>query len=95
MIDKYPIQGRVEIFLVALFLLQKLDIRNTCLMGPLGSYAQFNLFTVFPCFLKVSALKMHEGETIYDYCWYPFMSSLDPDTCWYVFGIFKMRPASS
>jgi len=29
----------------------------------------------------VSALKMHEGETIYDYCWYPFMSSLDPDTC--------------
>ncbi|XP_020630480.1 telomerase Cajal body protein 1-like isoform X3 [Orbicella faveolata] len=29
----------------------------------------------------VSALKMHEGETIYDYCWYPFMSSLDPDSC--------------
>ncbi|PFX18548.1 telomerase Cajal body protein 1-like isoform X2 [Stylophora pistillata] len=29
----------------------------------------------------VSVLQMHEGETVYDYCWYPFMSSLDPDTC--------------
>ncbi|XP_068732065.1 telomerase Cajal body protein 1-like [Montipora capricornis] len=29
----------------------------------------------------VSVLRMPEGETIYDYCWYPFMSSLDPDTC--------------
>ncbi|KAK2573787.1 Telomerase Cajal body protein 1 [Acropora cervicornis] len=28
-----------------------------------------------------SVLKMPEGETIYDYCWYPYMSSLDPDTC--------------
>ena len=28
-------------------------------------------------------LQMQEGETVYDYCWYPFMSSLDPDTCWY------------
>ncbi|KAM7424832.1 Telomerase Cajal body protein 1 [Porites harrisoni] len=30
----------------------------------------------------VSVLQMPEGETVYDYCWYPFMSSLDPDTCW-------------
>ncbi|XP_073256663.1 telomerase Cajal body protein 1-like [Porites lutea] len=29
----------------------------------------------------VSVLQMPEGETVYDYCWYPFMSSLDPDTC--------------
>lgn len=29
----------------------------------------------------VSVLQMQEGETVYDYCWYPFMSSLDPDTC--------------
>ncbi|KAL0970222.1 hypothetical protein UPYG_G00238940 [Umbra pygmaea] len=26
-------------------------------------------------------LKMTEGDTIYDYCWYPKMSSLEPDSC--------------
>ncbi|XP_036968674.1 telomerase Cajal body protein 1 [Acanthopagrus latus] len=26
-------------------------------------------------------LRMAEGDTIYDYCWYPKMTSLDPDTC--------------
>uniref|UniRef100_A0A8L0DTF6 Telomerase Cajal body protein 1 n=1 Tax=Oncorhynchus mykiss TaxID=8022 RepID=A0A8L0DTF6_ONCMY len=26
-------------------------------------------------------LKMAEGDTIYDYCWYPKMSSLDPNSC--------------
>ncbi|XP_041926939.1 telomerase Cajal body protein 1 isoform X2 [Alosa sapidissima] len=26
-------------------------------------------------------LRMSEGDTIYDYCWFPKMSSLDPDTC--------------
>lgn len=26
-------------------------------------------------------LRMAEGDTIYDYCWYPHMNSLDPDTC--------------
>ncbi|XP_056626745.1 telomerase Cajal body protein 1 isoform X2 [Triplophysa dalaica] len=26
-------------------------------------------------------LKMPEGDTIYDYCWFPKMSSMDPDTC--------------
>uniref|UniRef100_A0AAY4BM27 Telomerase Cajal body protein 1 n=1 Tax=Denticeps clupeoides TaxID=299321 RepID=A0AAY4BM27_9TELE len=26
-------------------------------------------------------LKMAEGDTVYDYCWFPKMSSLDPDTC--------------
>ncbi|KAK2913553.1 hypothetical protein Q8A67_001952 [Cirrhinus molitorella] len=26
-------------------------------------------------------LKMAEGDTIYDYCWFPKMSSMDPDTC--------------
>ncbi|KAM9836816.1 telomerase Cajal body protein 1 [Aulostomus maculatus] len=27
-------------------------------------------------------LRMAEGDTIYDYCWYPKMNSLDPDTCY-------------
>ncbi|XP_066538135.1 telomerase Cajal body protein 1 isoform X2 [Hoplias malabaricus] len=26
-------------------------------------------------------LRMTEGDTIYDYCWFPKMSSLDPETC--------------
>ncbi|KAM3857824.1 telomerase Cajal body protein 1 [Diretmus argenteus] len=26
-------------------------------------------------------LRMAEGDTIYDYCWYPKMNSLDPDSC--------------
>ncbi|KAL2079077.1 hypothetical protein ACEWY4_024821 [Coilia grayii] len=26
-------------------------------------------------------LRMAEGDTIYDYCWFPKMSSMDPDTC--------------
>lgn len=27
---------------------------------------------------------MPEGDTVYDYCWFPKMSSLDPDTCLWV-----------
>lgn len=26
-------------------------------------------------------LRMAEGDTVYDYCWYPKMSSLDPESC--------------
>ncbi|XP_063786885.1 telomerase Cajal body protein 1 [Pseudophryne corroboree] len=26
-------------------------------------------------------LRMAEGDTIYDYCWYPLMNSSDPDSC--------------
>ncbi|GES93892.1 telomerase Cajal body protein 1-like [Rhizophagus clarus] len=28
-----------------------------------------------------SVLDCHAGETVYDFCWYPMMSSQDPDTC--------------
>ena len=28
-----------------------------------------------------SALKIKEGELIYDYCWHPHMSSWNPETC--------------
>ncbi|KAK3749961.1 hypothetical protein QZH41_013858, partial [Actinostola sp. cb2023] len=31
-----------------------------------------------------SVLKTKEGETVYDYCWYPYMSSLDSDTCCFI-----------
>ncbi|KAM6949564.1 telomerase Cajal body protein 1 [Aplochiton taeniatus] len=27
-------------------------------------------------------LRMSEGDTVYDYCWYPKMSSLDPESCY-------------
>ncbi|KAK6478097.1 telomerase Cajal body protein 1 [Huso huso] len=26
-------------------------------------------------------LRMAEGDTVYDYCWYPLMSSMEPETC--------------
>lgn len=29
-----------------------------------------------------NAIHVPEGGTIYDYCWYPFMNSSDPGTCW-------------
>jgi len=28
------------------------------------------------------AVTVKEGGTVYDYCWYPLMSSWDPPTCW-------------
>ncbi|XP_043539382.1 telomerase Cajal body protein 1 [Chiloscyllium plagiosum] len=28
-----------------------------------------------------AVLRMSEGDTIYDYCWYPIMSSMAPETC--------------
>lgn len=28
-----------------------------------------------------AALKVHEGETIYDYCWYSRMHASDPLSC--------------
>ncbi|EDO39943.1 predicted protein, partial [Nematostella vectensis] len=28
-----------------------------------------------------AVLHMQEGETVYDYCWYPYMTSMDPATC--------------
>lgn len=31
--------------------------------------------------LQSPVLRMAEGDTVYDYCWYPKMNSLDPDTC--------------
>lgn len=29
-----------------------------------------------------SAVHVKEGGTVYDYCWYPYMNSSDPATCW-------------
>lgn len=47
--------------------------------------ARFRPYTpdcLLSCVLWQSpVLRMAEGDTIYDYCWYPKMTSLDPDTC--------------
>ena len=37
-----------------------------------------------PAAEQASVLQMAEGETIYDYDWYPFMSSYTPASCWWV-----------
>lgn len=29
-----------------------------------------------------SAVHVKEGGTVYDCCWYPFMNSGEPETCW-------------
>lgn len=31
-----------------------------------------------------ASLRMSEGETVYDMAWYPFMNSVDPDTCCFI-----------
>uniref|UniRef100_A0A1B6D0K4 WD repeat-containing protein 79 n=2 Tax=Clastoptera arizonana TaxID=38151 RepID=A0A1B6D0K4_9HEMI len=31
-----------------------------------------------------SVLKVKNGGTIYDFCWYPYMTSVDPETCCFV-----------
>eukprot|EP01117_Protostelium_nocturnum_P015501 TRINITY_DN6022_c0_g1_i1.p1 TRINITY_DN6022_c0_g1~~TRINITY_DN6022_c0_g1_i1.p1 ORF type:complete len:443 (+),score=92.75 TRINITY_DN6022_c0_g1_i1:52-1380(+) len=31
-----------------------------------------------------SVLKVKEGETIYDFCWFPSMNSMDPSTCFFL-----------
>lgn len=55
---------------------RSLRVLNTACFRPYGP----ELFLSF--FLWQSpVLRMAEGDTIYDYCWYPKMNSLDPDTC--------------
>ena len=36
---------------------------------------------------KEPVLNINEGEIIYDFCWFPLMSSQDSTTCWLVYMI--------
>uniref|UniRef100_UPI00358F71E4 telomerase Cajal body protein 1 n=1 Tax=Myxine glutinosa TaxID=7769 RepID=UPI00358F71E4 len=47
--------------------------------------------TTEPTSDMVPALRMKEGGTIYDYCWFPLMSSVDPSTC-YVISSSRCSP---
>jgi len=38
-----------------------------------------------------SVLNMKESDTVYDFCWYPFMNSADPNTCCFV-STSKLNP---
>ncbi|XP_028405488.1 telomerase Cajal body protein 1-like [Dendronephthya gigantea] len=49
---------------------------------PTEMYSGFFSLDVLP--EMSSVLQMKEGETIYDYAWYPKMSSYDPDTCCFI-----------
>ncbi|TRY57594.1 hypothetical protein DNTS_032178 [Danionella cerebrum] len=40
-----------------------------------------NVLRVYNLPPELYILKMTEGDTIYDYCWFPKMSSTNPDTC--------------
>ena len=39
-------------------------------------------------FFQMPVLKMKETDTIYDYCWFPKMSSANPETAWLVLILF-------
>lgn len=46
--------------------------------------------------LQSPVLRMAEGDTVYDYCWYPKMNSLDPDTClWVLLAVCQAAPWAS
>ncbi|XP_046851932.1 telomerase Cajal body protein 1-like [Xenia sp. Carnegie-2017] len=49
---------------------------------PYELYSNFATINTLP--EMKSVLAMREGETIYDYNWYPKMSSYEPDTCCFI-----------
>ncbi|XP_068639454.1 uncharacterized protein [Aristolochia californica] len=46
-----------------------------------GSQDDANGFTDDGADSYLSSLTVNEGESVYDYCWYPYMSASDPTTC--------------
>ena len=48
--------------------------------AALGSSAERDSLAAAPDSLE-PALRMYEGETVYDYAWFPAMQALDPQSC--------------
>ena len=57
---------------------------KSCLMcvGVYGYALLQRQSLCFVCVCQPVAVKIIEGELIYDYCWLPVMTSQHPDTCW-------------
>lgn len=48
-------------------------------------YDLYNIGTISndrPLDILQNAVHVKEGGTVYDYCWFPFMNSSDPASCW-------------
>lgn len=49
---------------------------------PSDLYAAEAITDDRPLDVLQSAVHIKEGGTVYDYCWYPFMNSSNPQSCW-------------
>ena len=49
---------------------------------PRDLYATESVSPERPLDVLQSAVHVKEGGTVYDYCWYPFMNSSEPASCW-------------
>lgn len=49
---------------------------------PSDLYGADSISTDRPLDCLQSAVHIKEGGIVYDYCWFPFMNSGDPATCW-------------
>lgn len=49
---------------------------------PRDMYTANDVTTKRPLDVLQSAVYVKNGGTVYDYCWYPFMNSNVPETCW-------------
>lgn len=49
---------------------------------PQDLYGLEGFSTDRPLDVLQSAVHVKEGGLVYDYCWYPFMNSYNPSTCW-------------
>lgn len=49
---------------------------------PQDLYATESVSSDRPLDILQSAVHIKEGGIVYDYCWYPFMNSNDPASCW-------------
>lgn len=49
---------------------------------PSDLYSSDSISADRPLDCLQSAVHIKEGGIVYDYCWFPFMSSQDPATCW-------------
>lgn len=49
---------------------------------PSDLYAADSISSDRPLDCLQSAVHIKEGGIVYDYCWFPFMNSNDPATCW-------------
>lgn len=63
-----------------------INVEHRCAAWRGVQYARHRFIIICVLFFLTQSpvLRMAEGDTVYDYCWFPKMSSLEPDTCLWV-----------